>query len=319
VLALAYPDRIARRRRGDQPARYLLANGSGAVLPLHEPLARSEWLAVADLDARDQDARIFVAAALDRADMEELYATHMTHVDTVRWDLQRHDVVATRDRRLGAIVVSRQPLDEPDAVRAALLDGVAREGLRLLPRFGEADELRARVAFCRAATGDDTWPDLSDDSLLDSLDEWLTPQLGAARRRADLADIDIARAVRSLVPGSLVAALDTLAPTSLTLPGGARRAISYADGRPVVRVPIQEVFGLAETPRIAGGRVPVVLSLLSPASRPIQITADLAGFWRGAYAQVRAEMRGRYPKHDWPQDPARATPTRHVRRSGRRP
>jgi ATP-dependent helicase HrpB len=189
----------------------------------------------------------------------------------------------------------------------------------LLPRLGEADSLRERVAFCRAVTGDDAWPDLSDDALLTSLDEWLAPKLGAARRRADLADIDVLRAVRSLVPHALVTALDELAPASLVLPTGSRREISYAEGRPVVRVALQEVFGWADTPRVAGGRVPVVLHLLSPAARPIQVTADLAGFWQGAYASVRAEMRGRYPKHDWPEDPLRATPSRGAKRTGRRP
>jgi ATP-dependent helicase HrpB len=319
VLALAYPDRIARRRASSGDARYLLANGVGAVLPAHDPLAASEWLAVADLDARDQDARIFVAASLDRADVEQLHGSSMVIIDTARWDLQRHDVQATRDRRLGAIVVSRQPFDDLAAIQLALLDGVAREGLRLLPRLAEADALRERVAFCRAVTDDESWPDLSDDALIGTLGQWLAPHLGGARRRADLADVDVLRALRSLLSGGLVAQLDALAPPSLVLPTGSRREISYADGRPVVRAPLQEVFGLAETPRVAHGRVPVVLHLLSPAARPIQVTSDLGGFWRGAYASVRAEMRGRYPKHDWPEDPLHAPPSRGVKRQARRP
>jgi ATP-dependent helicase HrpB len=297
----------------------LLVNGAGAALPAHDPLAASEWLAIADLDAREQNARVFVAAALDRTDVEQLYGTSTAVIDSARWDLQRHDVHATRDRRLGAIVVSRQPLDDLAAIQRALLEGVAREGLRLLPRLDEADTLRDRVGFCRTVTGDAAWPDLSDDALLSSLDDWLAPHLGGARRRADLADVDVARAVRSLVPRALMVRLDSLAPASLVMPSGARREVSYRDGRPIVRVPLQGVFGMVDTPRVADGRVPVVLHLLSPAGRPIQVTADLGGFWQGAYAAVRAEMRGRYPKHDWPEDPRHATPSRGAKRPGRRP
>ena len=318
VLALAYPDRIARRRSADG-SRYLLANGAGGVLPKADPLAAAEWIAVADLEAREQDARIFVAASLTRHDVERLFGTEMKTIDDVRWDVQLHDVRATRDRRLGAIVVSRQPLHDPAAIQSAVLDGIAREGMELLPRLGDADALRARVAFCRAVIEEEPWPDLSDAALLASLEVWLVPHLGAVRRRADLDQIDVARAVRALVPGQLLAQLDTLAPPSLEVPSGSRVVIDYRDGRPVARVRLQEVFGWADAPRVAAGRAPIVLHLLSPAGRPIQITSDLAGFWKGAYASVRAEMRGRYPKHDWPADPAHASPSRGVRRPRRAP
>ena len=319
VLALAYPDRVARRRANAGSLRYLLANGVGAVLPAHDPLAASEWIAIADVDARPQDARIFVAASLDRVDVDRLFANTLTTVDEVIWDMQAHDVRATRDQRLGAIVVSRSPLDDPDAVRAALLDGIAREGLRLLPRIGDAEALRARVAFCRTVIGVATWPDLSDAALLASLESWLAPHLGNVRRRADLDRVDVARAVQSLVPRALLAQLDVLAPRTLTVPSGSHVDIAYDSGQPTAHVRLQEVFGWTDTPRVGGGQVPIVLHLLSPAGRPIQVTADLGGFWRGAYPQVRAEMRGRYPKHDWPQDPATATPSRGVKRARRAP
>ncbi|HUP72281.1 MAG TPA: ATP-dependent helicase HrpB [Acidimicrobiales bacterium] len=319
VVALAYPDRVARRRGKAGTNRYLLVNGVGAVLPAHDPLAASEWIAVADIEARAQDARVFVAAALDRADVEALFADQMATVDEAVWDQQAHDVRATRDRRLGAIVVSRRPLDDPSAAQSALLDGIAREGLRLLPRFGDADALRSRVAFCRRVIGSDAWPDLSDAALLASLDTWLAPHLGNVDRRADLDRVDVARAVQSLVPRPLLAQLESLAPRHVTVPTGSSVAVDYDADQPVLRVRLQEVFGWSDTPRVAGGRVPVVLHLLSPAGRPIQVTADLGGFWRGSYPQVRAEMRGRYPKHDWPEDPTKAAPSRGVNRPRRAP
>jgi ATP-dependent helicase HrpB len=319
VLALAYPDRVARRRAKAGSLRYLLANGVGAVLPARDPLAASEWIAIADVEARAQDARVFVAASLERADVERLFAEQMTTVDEAVWDQQAHDVRATRDLRLGAIVVSRQPLDDPTAVRSAVLDGISREGLRMLARLGDADALRSRVAFCRRVIGGDEWPDLSDTALLASLDTWLAPFLGDVRRRADLGRVDVARAVQTLVPRSLLAQLDTLAPRHLTVPSGSTIEVAYDTDQPVLRVRLQEVFGWSDTPRVAGGRVPVVLHLLSPAGRPIQVTSDLGGFWRGSYPQVRAEMRGRYPKHDWPEDPTKAAPSRGVKRPRRAP
>ncbi|MEO5840006.1 MAG: ATP-dependent helicase HrpB [Acidimicrobiales bacterium] len=319
VLALAYPDRVARRRAKAGSLRYLLANGVGAVLRPHDPLAASEWIAIADIEARAQDARVFAAAALDRVDVEQLFADRMTTVDEAVWDQQAHDVRASRDRRLGAIVVSRQPLDDAGAAQSAILDGVTREGLRLLPRFADADAFRSRVAFCRRTIGTDTWPDLSDTALLATLDTWLAPFLGGVRRRADLDRVDVSRAVQTLVPRTLLAQLDTLAPRHLTVPSGSTIEIDYDSEQPVLRVRLQEVFGWSDTPRVAGGRVPVVLHLLSPAGRPIQVTADLGGFWKGSYPQVRAEMRGRYPKHDWPEDPTKATPSRGVKRPRRAP
>jgi ATP-dependent helicase HrpB len=319
VLALAYPDRVARRRAKAGSLRYLLANGVGAVLPAHDPLAAIEWIAIADIEARAQDARVFAAAAIDRGDVERLFSQQMTTVDEAVWDQQAHDVRATRDRRLGAIVVSRQPLDDAAATQSAILDGVSREGLRLLTRLGEAAALRSRVAFCRRVLGDDAWPDLSDDALLATLDTWLTPFLGSVRRRADLELVDAARAVQTLVPRTLRAQLDTLAPRHLTVPSGSTVEVDYGSDQPVLRVRLQEVFGWSDTPRVAGGRVPVVLHLLSPAGRPIQVTADLGGFWQGSYPQVRAEMRGRYPKHDWPEDPTKAAPSRGVKRPRRAP
>jgi ATP-dependent helicase HrpB len=215
--------------------------------------------------------------------------------------------------------MASRPLDEPDAVRSALLDGIAREGLQLLPRLGEADALRARVGFCRRVLATDEWPDLSDGALLDSLCEWLAPYLGDVRRSRDLARVDVGRAIQDLVPRALLTRLDTLAPRHLTVPSGSQVDINYDTEQPTVHVRLQEVFGWSDTPRVADGRVPIVLHLLSPARRPLQVTADLGGFWKGSYPQVRAEMRGRYPKHDWPLDPTHAAPSRGVKRARRAP
>jgi ATP-dependent helicase HrpB len=305
VVALAYPDRIARRR--DAAGRYLLANGVGAALDAHDELARQDWLAVAETGTPAGDAvdlPITLAAPIERADAERVATAEERTV--AEWDRRARDVRVERQTRIGAIVLKAAPVDDRDAARRALVEGVRVEGLGLLHRIAETTTLRARVAFCRTHLGD-TWPDLSDAALLSSLDDWLLPELVRvdARRRADLARVDVARALGVLLPWSLAARLDELAPTHLVTPKGRRRDIDYTGPQPTVSVRLQDAFGWHDTPRLAGGRVPLVVALLSPADRPVQVTADLAGFWRGSYAQVRAELRGRYPKHAWPEDPTR--------------
>jgi ATP-dependent helicase HrpB len=309
VIALAYPDRVARRR--GRSTRYLLANGTGAEVAAGDPLAKAEWLAVAEVDrvGAAADARIFLAGALDAGHVERLFASHMTTTESAEWDVRNQDVNVAAVRKLGAIEITRSPIDDPNAASRALLTGIAREGLALLPRASEARSLRTRVAFCRSVFGDE-WPDFSDDALLAALDEWLLPFLGGARRRADLARVDVVSALRARLPAALSRQLDVLAPTHIEVPSGSRIAVDYETSPPRLPVRVQEVFGWPANPMIAGGTVPVVLELLSPAHRPIQTTADLGGFWRGSYADVRRELRGRYPKHEWPEDPLHATPKR---------
>jgi ATP-dependent helicase HrpB len=305
VVALAHPDRIARRR--DAAGRFLLANGAGAALDPHDELARHDWLAVAETGTPTGDSvdlPITLAAPIGRDDVERIASAGECTV--AEWDRRARDVRVERQTRIGAIVVKAAPVADRDAARRALVAGVRVEGLSLLPRAVEAAALRARVAFCRTHLGDE-WPDLSDDALLASLDDWLSPELVRvdARRRADLARVDVTRALATLLPWALAARLDELAPTHLVTPKGRRRDIDYTGPQPTVSVRLQDAFGWHDTPRLAGGRVPLVVALLSPADRPVQVTADLAGFWRGSYAQVRAELRGRYPKHAWPEDPTR--------------
>lgn len=316
LTALAYPDRVAERRG---PGRFRLSGGGGATLPESDPLAAADFLAVADLDARPGDARIFLAAPLTRTEIETAFADSTAEHEHVEWNARAEAVSARRQRRMGALVLADQPLDAPApaAVIAAMLAGVRRLGLGALPWTKELSALRARVDFLRAERPDDGWPDLSDTALLAGLDDWLGPYLAGITRRSQLGGIDLVGALRALLPAGAGSRLDALAPGTLALPTGTRAPIDYAaEAGPTARMRLQEVFGLTETPRVAGGRVPVIFELLSPAHRPLAVTRDLAGFWRNVYPQVRAEMRGRYPKHHWPEDPLSAEPTRTTRRRG---
>ena len=316
VLALAYPDRIARRRAGSDP-RYLLVNGSGAYLDRSDALAREEFLVVAETDGAKPEARIVIAAPISREDLELEFASRIRQEDIVAWDRAAGAVVARRRRRLGAIVLDDAQLRNPDAalIRSALLDGLRVEGVASLPWSEAAVGLRQRLAFVR--TVEPAWPDLSDAALERELESWLGPRLDGVRRRDDFARLDLGAAVLSLVPWELRARLDMLAPTHITVPTGSRIPVDYSDpSAPVLAVRLQELFGLAETPAVGGGRVPLTLHLLSPAGRPVQVTRDLGGFWKSSYFEVRKDLRGRYPKHAWPEDPLNAEPTRRARRRG---
>ncbi|TYK42732.1 ATP-dependent helicase HrpB [Actinomadura decatromicini] len=320
VVALAFPERVARARRG---SGYLMASGTGAVLADGSPLAAAsaEWLAVAAADrpAGSASARIRQAVVIDEDVARLAAAPLLATADEVAWlagDGRDGDVVARRVERLGAIELGERPLRDPDpgAVRAALLDGVRAEGLGLLTWTPGALALRERLAFLRAALGD-PWPAVDDAALL----EHLSDRLAGARRRADLARLDVASLLRGLLPWEQAVQLDEYAPERVEVPSGSRIRVDYAQERPVLAVKLQELFGWDAAPRLAGGRVPLVVHLLSPAGRPAAVTADLASFWREGYRAVRAELRGRYPRHPWPEDPATAVPTRRTKRaSGRR-
>ncbi|SCF27603.1 ATP-dependent helicase HrpB [Micromonospora viridifaciens] len=313
VVGLAYPERLGRVRRGGGSA-YLMAGGTAAELAAGSGLAGSAWLAiaVADRSPGAPAARIRLATPLDEATAREAGGPLLRTDREVGWF--GGEVVAREVVRLGAIELVDRPLAAPDPERVAeaVLTGLRETGLGLLTWTPEAAALRRRLAFCRHALGDD-WPDVSDPALLADAPTWLGPELAGARRRADLGRIDVAAALRRLLDWRQAARLDELAPERLAVPSGSRIRVDYADpAAPVLAVKLQETFGWRDAPRIADGRVPVLLHLLSPAGRPVAVTADLASFWRVGYPQVRAELRGRYPRHPWPEDPTTAEPTRHT-------
>ncbi|WP_405425504.1 ATP-dependent RNA helicase [Streptomyces erythrochromogenes] len=313
VAALAFPERVAKAR-GE--GAFLMASGTGAGLGDGSPLRHAPWLAVAvaDRPPHSASARIRLAAVVDE-DTALAAAAHLrSDAEEVHWE--DGDVVARAAQRLGAVELAVRPLRnaDPALVRAALLEGLRAEGLDLLRWSPDARALRARLGFLHRTLGG-AWPDVeSDGMLLERADDWLEPELSRARRRADLARIDAGQALNRLLPWATgeAARLDELAPERLEVPSGSRIRLDYSaeHGQPVLAVKLQELFGLAETPRVAG--VPVLVHLLSPAGRPAAVTADLASFWQGGYRAVRAELRGRYPKHPWPEDPATAEPTRHT-------
>lgn len=318
VVALAFPDRVARRVAGAGPERYLLSSGTQAGLPAGSPLTGHEWLAVAEVsraqgrDAAGTGAVIRSAAPLS-AEAAEAAARHLL-TDTVDARFSLGKVTARRERRLGAIVLSSTPVRaSADVGRAAVARALVAEGLGMIGWSAAADALRRRMALLHRELGD-PWPDVSDPALLARLDDWLAPELEALAGGTATQRIELADPLRRLLPWPEAARFGELVPERLEVPSGSRVGIDYPDvgddgGRPVVAVKLQECFGWAETPRLVGGRVPVLFHLLSPARRPLAVTDDLASFWSGPYAQVRAEMRGRYPKHPWPEDPWTAPAT----------
>ncbi|MEV8306115.1 ATP-dependent helicase C-terminal domain-containing protein [Streptomyces flavidovirens] len=311
VAALAFPERVARAR-GE--GAFLMASGTGAELGDGSRLRSAPWLAVAvaDRSVHAASARVRLAAVIDE-DTAKLAAEHLlVSGEEVRWE--DGDVVARHVRRLGAVELAVRTLKNPDTerVREALLDGLRREGLGLLRWTRDAQALRERLAFLHRVLGA-PWPDVSDAALAERTDEWLEPELSRARRRADLGRIEAGQALNRLLPWASgdAARLDELAPERIEVPSGSRIRVEYGGEQPVLAVKLQEMFGLAETPRVAG--VPVLVHLLSPAGRPAAVTADLASFWRDGYRAVRAELRGRYPKHPWPEDPAAAVATKYTK------
>jgi ATP-dependent helicase HrpB len=312
LLALAYPDRIGRRRAGTN--RYLLSGGRGAALPDGDPMANEEFLVVGDLDGSAQDSRIFLAAPIRLGEIEELFADRIVDENAVHWSERDGAVLARRRRRLGAVLLEDKPLVKADAdtLRAGMIEGIRQIGLAALPWSDDLAKWRERVAFARRI--DESWPDLSDEALLGALEDWLAPFLDGVSRRSHLARIDLAAALKALVPWDRQRELDRLAPTHVEVPSGSRVPIDYANAaEPTLSVRLQEMFGLVDTPRIGGGKVALTIHLLSPARRPVQVTRDLASFWANGYRAVKSELKGRYPRHYWPDDPLVAEPTARVR------
>jgi ATP-dependent helicase HrpB len=323
LLAFAYPDRIGRRRPEGE-GRYTLANGRGAVFAEPQALARQEFIVAVELDDRERDARILLAAPLGRQRLLEHFADRIRGAERVEWSTRDEAVLARRTLELDGLMLEEKPLAAvpPEAARAAMLGGVRELGIGALPWDREARDLQARVEFLRRELGDSrevsAWPEMSDAALLRSLDDWLGPWLDGVTRRGHLGAVPLADALRARLSSEQQRRLAEWAPTHLTLPGGTRVRVDYLDeNAPLVSVRLQEVFGMAATPLLGGRRVPVTLRLLSPAQRPVQVTRDLQSFWGGAYAQVRKDLRGRYPKHYWPENPLEAQPTRGTRRAPR--
>ncbi|GAB2703300.1 ATP-dependent helicase HrpB [Nocardia thraciensis] len=303
IAALAYPERLARRR-GPGSASYLMAGGTAVTLPPGTGLADAQWLAVAvaTRDPGRSEGRIRLAATADEELARRAAPALLARADEVDWI--DGDVVARRVERLGAIVLSEKPLPEPDraAVDRALRRGLGMVGLGLLRWDDEAHALRQRLDFLHRTLGA-PWPPVDDAALLENLDDWLAPELATARRRADLERVDAGHALRRLLPWPAAARFDELAPERIPVPSGSRVRVDYSADQPVLAVKVQEIFGWTDPPRLADGRISPVLHLLSPARRPIAVTADLSSFWRTGWPRVRAELRGRYPKHAWPEDP----------------
>lgn len=315
LLAWAFPDRVARRR--DAAGRYLMRNGRGALLDTADPLAQAEWLAAAELQDDTVDAKIRLAAPLTREEVEEAFGEAFQSRALTTWDKRTESVQAVNRICLGAIVIKEggQAAPDPADLRSALFEGVRQKGLDQLPWTRNSRDLQARVVFLHKTLPEQPWPDLSDEALLASLDAWLGPFCDGIMRWSRVGSLDLMNILLAHLDacGCSRRLLDELAPTHLPVPSGSRIHVQYDQEMPYMAVRIQEVFGLKQTPKIAGGRVPVVMHLLSPAQRPVQVTRDLESFWANGYALVRKDLRGRYPKHYWPEDPHEAVATHRVR------
>jgi len=315
LLSLAFPDRVAALRV-DSTDRYLLAGGAGAIIAKgSSSLVGEPFLSVAELDGARPHARILLAAPLDRVDLERIFSELVVVEELVTWSAASESITAVRRERLGAIVLRERNIERPDdeLVAQALLDEIGRGGSLALRWSADATRIRERLAFAHRHLA--TWPDVSDEVLLLSAREWLLPHLRGIRRRQQLDELDLGSLLLARLDWQQRANFDAFAPTHVEVPSGSRIRIDYSDpAAPVLPVRLQELFGLDTTPMIGAGAVPLTLHLLSPAYRPVQITRDLAGFWRGSYFDVRKELRGRYPKHEWPEDPIGATPTKRAKR-----
>ncbi len=316
LLALAFPERIGKARGA--PGQFLLANGRGANLDTAHPLARSSFLVAAELAGLAASTRILLAAAADEADVFAAAQHRIAETDEIDFDRSAGALRARRIRRLDAIVLANEPrpVIASEETSRLLAEGVAKLGLGRLPWSKAQTQLRHRVQFLRAA-GEDEWPDLTDEALAGATAQWLAPYLSSKTKLSEIGADDLDAALDALLPWSLKRRLDQGAPTHFEAPTGNRHAIDYETaGAPALHIRVQELFGLTRHPSIASGKLPLTLHLLSPARRPIQVTRDLPGFWKGSWAAVKAEMKGRYPRHPWPDDPTSAAPTARAKPRG---
>ncbi len=316
LLAWAYPDRIARGRGGG--GRYLLANGRGAHFGEPQALSKAEFIVAAELDGAEREARIFLAAPLGLAHLEEYFAAQIVERAEILWDDREQAIRARRERRLGALILDSIEIRNPDpqALQSAALVGLRQLGIAGLPWSPELRQWQARVMLMRrfAVASPEPWPELSDEALAATLEEWVPAWIQGFTRREHFARMDLANALRSRLTYAQGVILEREAPTHFTVPSGSAIPIDYLDGEiPTLSVRLQEMFGLNQTPSIAAGRLPLLLKLLSPARRPVQITRDLVSFWNRGYHEVKKDLKGRYPKHYWPEDPYAAEPTRRAK------
>jgi ATP-dependent helicase HrpB len=316
LLAWAYPDRIGRAR-GDG-GRYLMANGRGARFGEPQALSKAEFIVAAELDGAEREARIFLAAPVARADLERHFAAQIVDHAEIVWDDRDQAIRSRRERRLGALVLESTEIRNPDAqaLQDAALVGLGQIGIAGLPWTPELRQWQARVMLMRqhAVPSPESWPDLSDSALAATLEDWAPPWISGFTRRDHFSRLDLKQALRSRLSYAQGAILEREAPTHFTVPSGSAIAIDYLDGEiPTLSVRLQEMFGLNQTPSVAAGRLPLLLKLLSPARRPVQVTRDLVSFWNRGYHEVKKDLKGRYPKHYWPEDPYTAEPTRRAR------
>jgi len=318
LLGYAYPDRIAQRRPGED-SRYLLANGRGTLFIEYEPLADEPYLVIADLTAGEREARIHLAAAIDLGQIEAHFSDLIDTNASIRWDGRENAVLTLHQRRLGALVLEEKPLKQPDPEQVcnALIEGVRDAGLDCLPWDKGSRDWLERIRFLHRIDPDQ-WPDVSEERLLQTLEQWLAPFLTNMSRLSHLARLDLQPALDTLLPWPQQRQMDELAPTHLQVPSGSRISIDYDNDPPILAVRLQEMFGANDTPTIAGGKVKLLVHLLSPARRPLQVTQDLKGFWENSYHEVKKEMKGRYPKHHWPDDPLQSEPTRRAKPRNRK-
>jgi ATP-dependent helicase HrpB len=310
VAAFAYPDRIAKRR-GGEGFRFQLSGGGGAVFSGNEPLAAQDYLVIPELDGDRREAKIFLAAPLSLAEIEENFADQIRWSDQVRWDRREQTVTQASQRMLGTLVLAERRLTKVDPAKLvqAMIDGVRDLGLACLPWSKDTQSWCERLRLLAKLMPEENWPDMSEAGLLATLETWLAPFLSGVTRKSHLDGVDLRQALESTLDWQQKQRLDELVPTHVTVPTGNRIALDYSGDKPVLAVRLQEMFGCAQTPAIANGRMPVLLHLLSPARRPLQVTDDLAGFWANTYHAVKAEMKGQYPRHWWPDDPMQAEPT----------
>jgi ATP-dependent helicase HrpB len=316
LLALAFPERIAKARGRD--GEYLLANGRAAALDPAEPLARSPFLAVGEIAGRAAASRIRLAAAITPAEIEAGFAARIENQESLVFDEAARALRRRRRRFLGAVTLEDAPLPIEPSEEAALVlaRGAAAVGIDILPWSRELRRLQGRLMFLRKARGSE-FPDLSDSALAASVTDWLAPHLIGKTSFDEIGADDLRNAIEGLLPFNLRRRVEEEAPAFFLAPSGSRVPIDYSEEGASLSIRVQELFGLAQHPRVAGRGIPIVLHLLSPAHRPIQVTTDLPGFWRGSWKEVRAELRGRYPKHAWPEDPLSAEPTSRAKPRGR--
>ncbi len=310
LLALAYPDRIARRRE-NQTSRYQMTSGASAVLPSGSLLAREEFLAIGEVDGLGTDVRVFLAAPLEQQQLEKVFADDLVHHEEIYWSETENKVIARKITKLGAVILAERNLEaRGEHVLKAMLDGIRHMGIQCLPWDKETRAFQQRVQWLRRHSNSlENIPDLSDAALIASIEVWLAPFLDGVWKKERLRTLSLLKIIQSQITRSVNQQIDLLAPSHLKLPSGSIAALDYSGDQPVLAVRLQELFGQIDTPKICDGKVNVLIHLLSPARRPLAVTQDLHSFWTNVYPEIRTQMRARYPKHVWPEDPLRAKPT----------